>query len=1234
MWWRTGPGKGLNLPSYNRFSCLAAIDTMQEDDLDDPLGQITDETTDVDSVQMLNSVQSVVLGSAVRKKIRQKRIAGVSKFDIVLDTGGGRSVFGSSELLVKIFESPQPIMVEGIQADARPLFIEEEGLSEFGRVYYDPRAGFNILSFGEVKDRAERCYYSEHEDAFLVRMDCHKPAYRFTRDAVSNLYICNVGKYEDERSKTNQAIEEIQGLIATVSGNMGKYSKAENAKAAQARDLQRKMDYLSEGMVHKMLGAGKFIDTEVTARDVERSVDIFGKSIGSLKGMTTDRKPEPVDTEPLGLQARRVQDMHVDLMFVNKIPYMVSVLSEAEVVQVNRMKAKNEVEIHRELARQMRYPERFGITVGKVHIDGESAVNSDYVKDRINNIDSRGGGSHVPAIERKIRTIKERVRAVLNMLPYGLTEGMEEWLIKSAVYKLNLIPTRNSILFESPRERLMGKRISVKTDLKHGFGDYVHVHNAVFNNSMQPRTAAGLALMPSGSTDGSWYYLLLKTNKIVRRRRASELPMPDEVISLLDNRAAKRKGIKRKSLEIIIESTGEHLIDEFDDDPEEELPGGAEFVDPQDHYEDVEGYRSDIEEDDGGQQEQQHQPDDNRELLADIFGEDTDEENDNDDNIEEQPDGNIQQPAAAEAAQPAAAEPAPPAPAQSAWAGRLRDRTGGYHRLAAARAAEQQQRKEYDRIYGLKLTISQGIAELGDEAMTSIVSEMKQMIDSPIWEGVNTRNLTAEELKRIISSSMFLKKKYTADGIYEKCKARLVAGGHQQDRTVYTNNGSPTAATQSVFMLAALAAAENNAVATADVPGAFLKSELPTDGPAVLMRLNKFLASVLVKLDPSYASYIRADGSCVVRLKRALYGCVQSAKAWYKKLRSDLESIGYSVIKSDECVFIRREKDGSSTRLVVHVDDIFASAKDETAMDAVMAELEQIYSGLAIHRGRKLNYIGMVFDYSKEDRSVTVTMDGYIIDLLQFCDSIEGTAETPATKDLFVVRDDAEKLDSDGKEHFHTLTAKLLYLSKRVRPDILTAIAFLARRVQSPDIDDQKKLYRVVRYIRGTQELGLRLRADSISILAYVDASYGVHSDMRSHTGAIIGLGKGPIYCKSSVQKLNSTSSTEAELIALSDSTTQVLWTRNFLIELGYDVGPATVYQDNQSTIKLVENGRSNSGRTRHIAIRYFFVANRIQTGEIQVEYMATGDMIADILTKPLQGSLFRKLRALLMGWD
>jgi hypothetical protein len=164
--------------------------------------------------------------------------------------------------------------------------------------------------------------------------------------------------------------------------------------------------------------------------------------------------------------------------------------------------------------------------------------------------------------------------------------------------------------------------------------------------------------------------------------------------------------------------------------------------------------------------------------------------------------------------------------------------------------------------------------------------------------------------------------------------------------------------------------------------------------------------------------------------------------------------------------------------------------------------------------------------------------------------------------------------------------------------------------------------------------MGIKLEANkNLAVLAYVDASYGVHDDMKSHTGCVVGIGKGPLYAKSSTQKLNSKSSTEAELIGLSDSSNQIIWTRNFLISQGYDMGPATVYQDNQSTIAMVKNGKSNSERTRHIAIRFYFVADRVASKEIKLEYMSTSDMLADVLTKPLQSHLFIRLRDQLLNW-
>jgi hypothetical protein len=100
----------------------------------------------------------------------------------------------------------------------------------------------------------------------------------------------------------------------------------------------------------------------------------------------------------------------------------------------------------------------------------------------------------------------------------------------------------------------------------------------------------------------------------------------------------------------------------------------------------------------------------------------------------------------------------------------------------------------------------------------------------------------------------------------------------------------------------------------------------------------------------------------------------------------------------------------------------------------------------------------------------------------------------------------------------------------------------------------------------------------------------------------------------------------------MTDALSQVLWTREYLIAAGLDVGPAMIYQDNQSTIWLANKGRSTSERSRHIKIRHFFVSHYIENEEVMVKYLPTGDMVADVLTKPLHGQLFVKLTGLLTG--
>jgi hypothetical protein len=186
-------------------------------------------------------------------------------------------------------------------------------------------------------------------------------------------------------------------------------------------------------------------------------------------------------------------------------------------------------------------------------------------------------------------------------------------------------------------------------------------------------------------------------------------------------------------------------------------------------------------------------------------------------------------------------------------------------------------------------------------------------------------------------------------------------------------------------------------------------------------------------------------------------------------------------------------------------------------------------------------------------------------------------------------------------------------------------------------LDDIVKLTRLMRYVRDTRERGIMLRAgsDGVCIKVYIDAAYGVHSDGKSHTGSCVVVDDvGAVHCKSVKQQIVSKSSSEAELIALSDSANQALFMRNFFMAQGYSCGPVIVFQDNMLCMALIERGRSGAERTRHIDLRYFWLKERVDAGEAVVKHKGTADMYANLLTKPLQGAQFVSERAALTGWE
>jgi len=138
----------------------------------------------------------------------------------------------------------------------------------------------------------------------------------------------------------------------------------------------------------------------------------------------------------------------------------------------------------------------------------------------------------------------------------------------------------------------------------------------------------------------------------------------------------------------------------------------------------------------------------------------------------------------------------------------------------------------------------------------------------------------------------------------------------------------------------------------------------------------------------------------------------------------------------------------------------------------------------------------------------------------------------------------------------------------------------------------------------------------------YVDGSHATtHINMRGHTGGCIVMGDGVVHARSSKQGLNSKSSTETELIAASDYLPYTLWLLYFYGKQGYKIAKSELMQDNQSTMRWLKNGKRSSGKqSRHVNIRFFWVADILKAHRISVEYCSTFHMLGDFFTKPLQG--------------
>ena len=213
-------------------------------------------------------------------------------------------------------------------------------------------------------------------------------------------------------------------------------------------------------------------------------------------------------------------------------------------------------------------------------------------------------------------------------------------------------------------------------------------------------------------------------------------------------------------------------------------------------------------------------------------------------------------------------------------------------------------------------------------------------------------------------------------------------------------------------MVATIGAHEGRKVRTMDVGTAYLNAKIVRE---VRMVIQPTLANILCEISAKYRKYLRADGSLVVRLLKALYGCVESSQLWYTELTNTLKGLGFKANEIDPCVF-NAERNGHQITVCVYVDDLMVTSVDESDLSWVRDELVKKYKEVTYTDGEVHNYLGQRYDFSVSGEC-KVSMEDYIVEAVEEYGT-KGYRSTPAADGLFDIDPDAELLNEDAKGVF------------------------------------------------------------------------------------------------------------------------------------------------------------------------------------------------------------------------
>jgi hypothetical protein len=539
------------------------------------------------------------------------------------------------------------------------------------------------------------------------------------------------------------------------------------------------------------------------------------------------------------------------------------------------------------------------------------------------------------------------------------------------------------------------------------------------------------------------------------------------------------------------------------------------------------------------------------------------------------------------------------------------------------------------------------VNSIGDcGAVVRVPKTVREARNSPEWSDAYDREIQSfvkndiiefvprqDNMKVLSWRWIFRVKENTVSGVLTHKARGTLRGDHQVEGVDYQETFAPVARLKSLRLLLSIVCDMDLECDNMDVDTAFLYGEKQDDEPEVYVQIPHGF--------PIPSNVFKSQIPHVGRLKRHVYGLKQAPRTWFRTLSEYLAVIGFVPCVHDPCLFVRRSTN-QVCYIFVYVDDLVIAANSVEEMSVVKAELRDKWSMKDL--GPIESILGIRVIRNRAERTLTMSQEKYIDNLLsKFNLSDVKPTKTPLdpgcalSKKMCPVTEEERALAS--KRPYRELVGSLMYLMVCTRPDIAFAICQLSRYSSNHGAGHWSALMHVVRYVKGTKSLGITYRGNSgLYPTLFSDASFASDVDSRrSVSGYISYVGGGPVSWRSKLQSTTALSTCESEYIALCSAAQEAVHLRLLFQELvpnvnGSAVGaPIVVFEDNKATIDISRNPCLHE-KQKHVDVKYHYVRECVLERRIQVQYLRTDLMLADILTKAVQNNVWLRLISQVMG--